>query len=52
MDHFECAAVLHNLLLGYNNDIPAEWLKEIDNGHFWMNNYDSGHDINADSNKN
>ena len=32
-------------LLDYNNNIPAEWLKETDNGNYWINNYNCGHYI-------
>ena len=40
MDVFGCCAILHNLLIDINEDIPIEWLRDIDNGHYWTSDYD------------
>ncbi len=46
MDVFGCCAILHNLLIDINEEIPIEWLRDIDNGHYWTNDYDGNDETN------
>ena len=51
MDIFGCCCILHNLLLEVGEEIPIEWLREVDSGHYWTSDYDAsevGHDLESD----
>merc|ERR1712183_54925 len=45
LDLIECATILHNLLLDIGDVFPDEWLEELDNGHYWTDNYEGSHDV-------
>lgn len=37
MQIFTACAVMHNILLEMNDDIPQEWYDDIDSNHYWTN---------------
>ena len=47
MDLFECATILHNLLLDYEDDIPDTWMVRLAEGHYWTNDDNGGADLDA-----
>jgi len=51
MDLFECATILHNLLLDYQDDIPDAWMKKLAEGHYWTNDDNGGADLDANGNE-
>ena len=51
MDLFECATILHNLLLDYQDDIPDAWMEKLAEGHYWTNDDNGGADLDANGNE-
>lgn len=52
MDLFECGAILHNILLDYDDDLPAEWMVELEEGHYWTNDFTGEGDTHENGNEN
>ena len=51
MDIFGCCCIFYNILLEVGEEIPIEWLREVDSGHYWTSDYDAsevGHDVEND----
>ena len=52
MDLFECGTILHNLLPDYEDDMPEDWMSDLEEGHYWTNDYSGGGDTDANGNEN
>ena len=44
MDLVECGTILHNLLLDFEDNMPKEWMEELEEGHYWTNDNEGGCD--------
>lgn len=44
----DCAAILHNILLDVGDEIPDEYLQDIDSGHYWTSEGDGEDESNTD----
>ena len=44
----DCAAILHNILVDVGDEIPAEYLEDIDSGHYWTSEGDGEDESNTD----
>lgn len=40
MQLFTACAVIHNMLLDVDDDIPSEWYDDVDDNHYWTSDYD------------
>lgn len=40
MDLFECCCILHNIFIDYDDDVPQEWIDDIDANHYWTSDDD------------
>ncbi len=45
----DCAAILHNILIDVGDEIPAEYLEDIDSGHYWTSEGDGEDESNTHS---
>ena len=43
----DCPAILHNILLDVGDEVPDEYLQDIDSGHYWMSEDDGEEDSNT-----
>ena len=43
----DCADILHNILLDVGDEVPDEYLQDIDSGHYWMSEDDGEEDSNT-----
>ena len=39
----DCTAILYNILLDVGDDVPDEYLQDIDSDHYWMSEGDGEH---------
>ena len=39
----DCTAILYNILLDVGDDVPDEYLQDIDSGQYWMSEGDGEH---------
>ena len=47
MDLFECCCILHNISLEYDDDVPQEWIDDIDSNHYWTSDDDESVIVNG-----
>jgi hypothetical protein len=40
MEIFETCCVLHNIFIDYDDDVPQEWIDNIDSNHYWTSDED------------
>ena len=52
MDLFEWGTILHNLLLDYEDDMPDNLKVDLEEGHYWINEYTGGGDTDANGSEN